>query len=87
MRYFKTGLSKNAFQTYFLKMTPLKNAFEKTHFKSSPSKNAITTTKIFFISGSINPVKDKTGIIKSLRIYGQNKAIHYYAFIIIKRKF
>ena len=43
----------------------------------------VAITKIFFISASINAVKGKIDINKSLIMYGPILAIYCYAFIII----
>ena len=57
----------------------LKNTFQKTRFKIAPSilHFKIFLTKIFFISASINAVKDRISIDKSLKVHGSMLAIHY----------
>ena len=67
--YFKTNLSKNTLQYYSFKISPLKNAFQNCYHN-------------FFISASINAVKVKIGINKSLIMYDLILTIHYLTFII-----
>ena len=66
--HFKISLSKNVFQNCFFKIATSKNAFQNRSFKLLPQKMHLKTalTKIFFISASINAVKDKISINKSL---------------------
>ena len=86
----KKCISKLLFQKAHFNIAPSKLLPQKMHFKKHISKLLpqkmhfkITITKIVFISASINAVKGKIDINKSLIMYGPILAIHYSAFIII----
>ena len=87
--HFKTALSKNTLQFCSLKFDPSKNVFQKIHVKITPSKNAFQNCyhKDISISPSINAVKGKIGINKSLIMYGPILALLLLLLLLLLLKY